>query len=101
MSIDISNIMLEASGPARPPSSLAQNAAVCVAADMPVSHIPPDQLAVGPVTTIPGGHQVARTERGQRGWGVHSADGELISSGWTTRTQALAYTAKLTAQAGA
>lgn len=48
----------------------------------------------GAVTTVGDGEAVfliCRTERGRRGWGVHTADGTLLVSGWPTRARAVAY----------
>lgn len=50
--------------------------------------------ASGRVSTVTDGSTVlliCRTVRGQGGWGVHTEDGELIVSGWPTKTRALAF----------
>ena len=43
---------------------------------------------------------ICRTVRGRGGWGVHSATGDLLSSGWPTLTRARAYADRLQARAG-
>lgn len=48
----------------------------------------------GTVTVVGDGpdlYLICRTERGRRGWGVHTADGTLLVSGWPTRARAVAY----------
>ncbi|MDX2854587.1 hypothetical protein PV342_40540 [Streptomyces sp. PA03-3a] len=44
---------------------------------------------------------ICQTVRGRGGWGVHSADGELITSGWPTLTRARAYADRLLSRAAA
>lgn len=57
--------------------------------------VPPTPVGgYGAVTTVgdgPTGYLICRTERGRRGWGVHTADGTLLVSGWPTRSRAVAY----------
>ncbi|MFF6873693.1 hypothetical protein [Streptomyces sp. NPDC012450] len=38
---------------------------------------------------------ICRTVRGRGGWGVHTATGDLITSGWPTLTRARAYADRL------
>lgn len=38
---------------------------------------------------------ICRTQRRQGGWGVHTDGGDLLSSGWTTLTQARKYALRL------
>lgn len=59
--------------------------------------VPPGATPVGGYGTVtvvgddPELYLICRTERGRRGWGVHTADGTLLVSGWPTRTRAVAY----------
>ena len=55
----------------------------------------------GRVTVVGQGEDaflICRTVRGRGGWGVHCAAGELITSGWPTRTRARAYADRLLSQ---
>lgn len=58
----------------------------------------------GRVTTVTDGetaYLICRTVRGRGGWGVHTATGDLVSSGWPTLTRARTYAERLLARAGA
>lgn len=44
---------------------------------------------------------VCRTVRGRGGWGVHTADGDLLVSGWPTKTRAVDYAGRLLQKRGA
>ncbi|WP_225805301.1 hypothetical protein [Streptomyces sp. NK15101] len=60
--------------------------------------------ASGRVTVVSddtGAFLVCRTVRGRGGWGVHSAAGDLLTSGWPTLTRARAYADRLLTRAGA
>ncbi|MGW6420457.1 hypothetical protein [Streptomyces sp. NPDC055055] len=43
---------------------------------------------------------ICRTVRGRGGWGVHTATGDLITSGWPTLTRARAYADRVISRAG-
>jgi hypothetical protein len=68
-------------------------------------HEPPVEPPVGgygPVTVVGTGkaryYLICRTERGRRGWGLHTGAGSLLTSGWTTRARAVAYAEQLLAR---
>ncbi|MFE0779100.1 hypothetical protein [Streptomyces sp. NPDC058861] len=44
---------------------------------------------------------ICRTVRGRGGWGVHTATGDLITSGWPTLTRARAYADRLLSRGAA
>ncbi|OKJ67515.1 hypothetical protein AMK31_37830 [Streptomyces sp. TSRI0107] len=57
----------------------------------------------GRVTTVTDGTTtflICRTVRGRGGWGVHTAAGDLLSSGWPTLTRARSYADRLLTRAG-
>ena len=57
----------------------------------------------GRVTTVTDGttaYLICRTVRGRGGWGVHTATGDLLTSGWSTLTRARSYADRLLTRAG-
>jgi hypothetical protein len=59
--------------------------------------------STGRVTIVTDGvtsYLVCRTLRGRGGWGVHTAEGDLLSSGWPTLTRARVYADRLLSRQG-